>query len=372
MGPCAKYRFDMSEPDTDMRKWRFEDSGFLALVLLVSAAFAWLIWPFFGAILWGVIAGIVFAPTYRQIVQRLGGRRNLAAAYLLVLILTLVIVPAFLIGISLIREAASIYVRLESGEIDIAKIFLQLREALPGWASEMFDKAGFSNLETARDMLGSSIASVVQNIAESALSVGQGALQLLASLGVMMFLTFFLLRDGDDIARKIRAAMPLRPDMRDALLGNFVVVIRATIKGTLVVSILQGTAGGLIFWILGIGAPLLWGLLMGLFSLVPAVGTGIVWLPVAIYLLATGNIFAGVVLILCGFFIIGLIDNVLRPILVGHETHMPEFVVLIATVSGLKLMGLNGVIVGPIIAALFIVVWNMVAQRQAADRFELL
>lgn len=358
--------------DTDRPKWRFEDGGFLALVLLVSAAFAWLIWPFFGAVLWGVIAGIVFAPTYRRILSSLGGRRNLAAALLLVLILALVIIPALLLGISLIREAASIYVRLESGEIDVAKIFLKLREALPGWGSQILDSAGFSNLETARTLLGSSIASVVQNIAESALSVGQGALQLLASLGVMMFLTFFLLRDGDEIARKIRAAIPLRPDMRDALLGNFVVVIRATIRGTLVVSILQGTAGGLIFWILGIGAPVLWGMLMALFSLVPAVGTGIIWLPVAIYLLATGDIFAGVALIICGFLIIGLIDNVLRPILVGHETHMPEYVVLIATVSGLSLMGLNGVIVGPIIAALFIVVWKMVSERQAAERFELL
>jgi predicted PurR-regulated permease PerM len=179
------------------------------------------------------------------------------------------------------------------------------------------------------------------------------------------------LRDGDEIGERVRAGVPLRPEVRDALIDHFVIVIRATMKGTVVVSILQGLVGGIIFWLLGIEAAILWGLLMALFSLFPAVGTGIVWVPVAVYLLATGSIFEGVVLTFCGLFVIGLIDNLLRPILVGHEAKMPEFVVLIATVAGLKLMGLNGVIIGPIIAALFIAVWQITAdlrmQRDAQD-----
>ncbi len=129
--------------------------------------------------------------------------------------------------------------------------------------------------------------------------------------------------------------------------------------------------GGLIFWSLGIEAPILWGLLMGLFSLFPAVGTGIVWVPVAIYLLVAGSTTEGLVLTFCGLFVIGLIDNILRPILVGHDTKMPEFVVLIATVAGLKLMGLNGVIIGPIIAALFMAVWEITARTRPQGEAEL-
>src|SRR3546814_7802382 len=109
---------------------------------------------------------------------------------------------------------------------------------------------------------------------------------------------------------------------------------------------------------------------MGFFSLLPAIGTGIVWVPVAVYLLATGDYFKGAIMIFCGVFVIGMIDNLLRPILVGRDTRMPDFVVLIATLSGLELFGLNGFIVGPVIAALFIAVWNMVSEAQDKGRSE--
>jgi predicted PurR-regulated permease PerM len=343
---------------------RLEDGGFLAAVILVSLAFAWLIAPFFGAILWGLIASILCAPIYRDIVNRTGGRRNLAAALTLILIVALVIFPAILLGVSLVQEAAQLYARLQSGDIDIARIFAQIWESLPPWALEMLKSSGLTEFETAREMLGNSIASILQSIASQALWFGQGTLQLLAALGIMLYLTFFLLRDGEKLSAQVRWAMPLDPDLRDRLIAHFGTVVRATMRGTVVVSILQGLAGGIIFWLLGIDAAILWGLLMALFSLFPAVGTGLVWVPVAIFLLATGSTWEGIVLILCGLFVIGLIDNVLRPILVGHEAHLPEFVVLIATIAGLSLMGLTGVVVGPIIAALFMAVWICAGERR--------
>ena len=138
-------------------------------------------------------------------------------------------------------------------------------------------------------------------------------------------------------------------------------------KGTVVVAVIQGILGGLIFWMLGVEGALLWGLLMGFFSLVPAVGTAIVWLPVAIYLLVTGAIWQGLVLIGCGVFVIGLVDNLLRPILVGQDTRMPDFLVLIATLAGLELFGLNGFIVGPVIAALFLAVWKIIGEQRGGE-----
>ena len=203
------------------------------------------------------------------------------------------------------------------------------------------------------------------SIASRALLFGQGALRLLASVSIMLYLTFFLLRDGRLIGNRIKAAVPLQPELRDALSAHFVIVVRATMRGSVVVAILQGIIGGVTFWFLGIEGALLWGLIMGFFSLVPAVGTGIVWGPVAIFLLVTGSVWEGVVLTLCGIFVIGMVDNLLRPILVGHDTRLPDFVVLIATLAGLELFGLNGIIVGPMIAALFIAVWQIVADYRS-------
>lgn len=350
-----------------MRVWRFEDSGFLALILLITFAFAWLAAPFLGAILWGVIAGLLFSPIYRRLLAWFGGRENVAAAVCLLLILALVITPAFLLVVSLISEAATIYEKLQSGEIDFAKFFNQINEALPDWGGSLMASYGLTDMDAAREMVGSSATRIVQSIASRALWFGQGALELLASLGIMLYLTFFLLRDGEQLGQRVKAAIPLQPDVRDALIHHFIVVIRATMRGTVVVSILQGIVGGIIFWMLGIEAAILWGLLMALFSLFPAVGTGVVWVPVAIYLLVTGSTTEGIILVFCGLFIIGLIDNILRPVLVGHEAHIPEFVVLIATIAGLKLMGLNGVIIGPIIAALFLAVWKIATEYR--DRF---
>ena len=341
---------------------RLEDGGFLVLLLLITLAFAWLIMPFFGSIIWGVIVAIIFRPVYLKLEKKLGGRSNLAAALSILLIVALVVLPAVVLGLSLVQEAASLYTQLQSGQIDLAQMFDNVRTSLPAWADEMFVSAGWTDLEAARRMIGGSLTTVLENIAGQALGLGQGALSLLAGLGVMLYLAFFLLRDGDKIAEKVKLALPIRPSIRDRLIKHFIVVIRATMKGTIVIAMVQGFIGGLIFWMLGIEAPILWGMLMALFSLVPAVGTGIVWVPVAADLLVTGSVTEGLILTFCGFFVIGLTDNILRPILVGHDTKMPEFVVLIATLAGLSLMGLNGVIVGPIIAALFIAVWEIVAR----------
>lgn len=345
----------------DNRNLPYEDGAFLAIVLLVTIAFTWLVAPYFGPILWGIVAAILFSPMQRGLVRRLGGRAGLAATLTLLTIIMLVILPAILIGTSLVQEAALIYDQLRSGQIDLGAMAEAARANLPRWAERRIVESGLTDFEKLREMLGSSIASGLQSIASQALGFGQGALSFLAGLGVMLYLTFFLLRDGDAINASIRKALPLRPRLRDELFRHFAVVIRATMKGSVVVAILQGIIGGLIFWFLDIKGALLWGVLMGFFSLVPAVGTGIIWVPMAIYLFLTGSIWEGAILTGCGIFVIGLIDNLLRPILVGQETRMPDFVVLISTLAGIELFGLNGFIMGPMIAALFIAVWNMVS-----------
>ena len=183
----------------------------------------------------------------------------------------------------------------------------------------------------------------------------------------MLYLLFFLLRDEDALSKRIRNAIPLHAERQRAFLLKFTIVIRATVKGDMLVALLQGALGGLIFWVLGISAPLLWAVVMAFFSLVPAIGAGLIWIPVAVYLLVTGAIWQGVVLIAFGALVIGLVDNFLRPILVGKDTKMPDYVVLISTLGGIATFGLNGFVIGPVIAAMFIAAWDIFsASREIA------
>ena len=342
-----------------------EHGVLLPLVVLCTIAFIWLVEPFAGAILWGVIAAVLFWPLNQRLLRSLPGRRNLAALLTLLVIIAVVILPAMLLGAALLNEASSAYARIRAGEIDLGRLFVQMETHLPGWAQRWLESVGLNDLNGVRARISQSLGNSFQSVAGQLLSIGQSAMGFFLALGVMLYLTFFLLRDGQTLSARIERAIPLPADQRDALVTRFVAVIRATIKGSLIVAILQGAIGGLIFWVLGIQSPLLWGVAMGIFSLFPAVGTGLVWVPVALYLLATGAIWQGVTLMACGFVIISSVDNVVRPILVGRDARMPDYVVLIATLGGFEMMGFNGFVVGPVIAALFMAVWEIfIAARE--------
>jgi predicted PurR-regulated permease PerM len=179
---------------------------------------------------------------------------------------------------------------------------------------------------------------------------------------------FFLLRDGEDLARRIRTAVPLHTNQKHQLFNRFTTVIRATVKGNVVVALAQGALGGLAFWVLGVHAPVLWGVVMTFLSLLPAIGSALVWVPVAIYFLLTGAIWQGISLIAFGVFVIGLVDNILRQILVGKDTKIPDYVVLIATLGGMAIFGINGFVIGPVIAAMFMAVWDIIASANQTRR----
>lgn len=157
----------------------------------------------------------------------------------------------------------------------------------------------------------------------------------------------------------------MHDDQKRELLTSFTTVIRATVKGNVVVAIAQGALGGLAFWFLNVHAPVLWAVVMAFLSLLPAVGSALVWLPVAIYFLVTGATWQGIVLIAFSVLVIGLVDNVLRPILVGKDTKMPDYVVLIATLGGMAIFGLSGFVIGPVIAAMFMAVWDIFSSSRA-------
>jgi len=193
------------------------------------------------------------------------------------------------------------------------------------------------------------------------LNIGQNTFDFMVGFVVMLYLLFFLLRDGVALARRIRDAIPLAADHKRELFDKFATVIRATVKGNILVAMSQGALGGLIFAFLGIPGAVLWGVVMAVLSLLPAVGASLVWGPVAIYFFSTGAIWQGVVLSAFGVLVIGLVDNILRPILVGKDTKMPDYLVLLSTLGGLAVFGLNGFVIGPVIAAMFMAVWGIFA-----------
>jgi len=208
---------------------------------------------------------------------------------------------------------------------------------------------------------------VSQFFATKVLSIGQDTLEVVVGFFITLYLAFFLLRDGRTLTRRVRDAVPLDEDDKRQLFGKFITVIRATVKGNLAVAATQGALGGLAFWVLDIRGALLWAVLMAFLSLLPAVGAGLVWLPVAVYLLATGAVWQGLGLIAFGVLVIGLVDNLLRPILVGKDTKLPDYIVLISTIGGMAIFGINGFVSGPVIAAMFIAVWDIFAATSEAQ-----
>lgn len=336
-----------------------QQKTFLVMLIAVSVAFVWILLPFYGAVFWGSVLAIIFTPLYRRLLAIMKHRRNFAAITTLLLCLIVVILPITIMTISMLQEGLIVYQRIRSGELNFGLYFQQIMSALPPWLVNLLDHSGLTNISELQEMLSTGVLQGSQFVAMHALSIGQNTFEFVVSFGIMLYLLFFLLRDGAALSSRIKQALPLSMEHKRHLFSKFTTVIRATVKGNVVVAAIQGALGGVMFSFLGIQGALLWGLVMAFLSLIPAVGAGLIWLPVAIYFLVTGAIWQGIILIGFGVFVIGLVDNLLRPVLVGRDTKIPDYVILISTLGGLVLFGLNGFVIGPVIAAMFIAAWDL-------------
>ncbi len=338
------------------------------LVALLGVGFALILLPFMGAVLWAVFIAIVFEPLHARVRLQVGSRPTVAALLTLGLIVAMVILPLVLVGIAVVQEAATAVQRVRSGELNFAVYLQQMVDMLPSWARAILNRLGIVNLEALQTQLTALLAGSGQFITTHLLGLGQNTLDFLVALAIMVYLLFFLLRDGRDLADRIARSIPLDPQHTERLLGQFVTVVRATVKGNIVISLVQGMLGGIAFAFLGLPAALLWGTLMALLSLLPAVGAALVWGPVAAYMLVTGQIASAIGLTVWGVGVIGLVDNLLRPILVGKDTGLPDYLVLIATIGGIAVFGINGFVIGPVIAAMFLVAWQLMTDRGPKNR----
>jgi predicted PurR-regulated permease PerM len=340
------------------------ESGPKPLLWLVAAAtllFALILWPFFGAVCWAVFIAIVFWPIYRRFLVGARGRRNTASVATLLVILLIVILPLAMVVTSITQEASVLVAKMRSGEIQLGSYFARAVEALPAWMRTILDRFGLEDIGAIQQRIVDSLGQSGQAVTSRVFLIGQNTLDFAVSFFVMLYIVFFLFRDGDRLIADIQRASPLRDDHTRRIMKEFSTVVRATVKGNIVVALVQGALGGMAFLVLGVPGPMLWGAVMALFSLLPAVGAFMVWAPVAAYFFFTGEVVKAVGLTLWGAVVIGLVDNFLRPILVGRDTRLPDYLVLVATLGGLVVFGLNGFVIGPVIAALFLVSWDMLA-----------
>jgi predicted PurR-regulated permease PerM len=330
------------------------------LLLAASAlALIWILLPFYGAILWALIIAMLFVPLYRRLLPRMRQHRNAAAGLVMLLVLVVGVLPFALMTASLANEASIVYRHIDSGDWHPALYLRGVFEALPAWVTSLLQRAGVADFDQLQRQLTAALAQGSRIIATQALGIGLDTFGFVASLGVTLYLAFFLLRDADALGPIAEAALPVPRQFKRELVDKFLAAMRATVKGNLLIAGIQGLLGGIAFWFLDVQGALLWAVVMAALSLLPMIGAGLVWLPVAAYFLVTGGVWQSLALVAWGVFVIGLADNLLRPMLVGKDAGMPDYVVMITTLGGMAVLGINGFIIGPTIAAMFIAVWQL-------------
>ncbi|MDB5963991.1 MAG: hypothetical protein JWQ72_491, partial [Polaromonas sp.] len=210
------------------RSSTLEDRAFLLLLVVISVAFGWVLWPFYGAVFWGAIIALMFNPLFLRLLRAMPTRRTLAALLTVGIILVLVILPLALVTALLVQEAGSVYQRVQSGEFSLTRYFQQIYEALPSWITGLLQRFGLDNMGLVQERITAGINKGSQFFATQALSIGQNTFDFLVSFFVMLYLLFFFQRDGAMLSRRIEAAIPLDKEIKRNLSGKFTTVIRAT------------------------------------------------------------------------------------------------------------------------------------------------
>lgn len=341
-----------------------QHASFLLVLVVVSLLMAVIVYPFAQPLLWAALAAIMFQPLYRYMLRRMRGRRNAAAGLSLLAIFVVIMLPAAWIGSLVVQQALVLVDALQKQPPDLAMLFDQVYTSLPKIAREAVDRAGWADITMVQTRIQDLVTESAGLIASQAVSIGSGALSFFLSFGVSLYVMFFLLRDGERIGRTVLCAVPVERSIADRLAERFLGIVRATIKGTGVVAVVQGVLGWIAMLIAGVPSALLFGVVMAIFALIPVIGAGGVWLPVGLWLLVSGDAWQGIFMLVFGFFVISSADNVLRPILVGRDTGIPDWIILITTLGGISLVGFSGIVLGPLVAGLFLASWSILREQR--------
>ncbi len=338
---------------------RFRVAFVLVLVLSISALFLAVVWPFLKALMFAAILAGLFTPLQRSLTKAFRGRVSLAALATLLILLLIIIGPVSALAGLVVKQAVDVsdhaipWMQQQFGAADAFD--------LHDWLAARFPM--FEDFLPSRDEIANSLGAAAKAaggyLVASASAFTAGTAGVLLDFFVMLYAMFFFLRDGRVILEKIFYYMPLSHEDEVLMLERFVSVTRATIKGTLLIGLIQGGLAGIAFYFAGITGAAFWGAVMVVLSIIPGVGAALVWVPAVIYLAVTGQHVAAILLGVWCAGVVGTIDNILRPTLVGKDAKMPDLLILIGTLGGLFLFGPLGFIVGPVICGLFLTAWDI-------------
>ncbi len=315
----------------------------------------WLLNPFFFPLFWSAVIGVMFYPTYQKIL-RYTKNSNVSLSAVLLLVLVVIILPLAVIGTLLVKESFELYQSVQQSgiftNVDVNDVSNRLQNSFVGPYLETVKTEWTTYAEAATRDLSAYLFESIKNITSNTLTF-------MFQLFIMFYALFYFLKDGKKMLARLMHLSPLGNNYEQRLFERFTSTTRATLKSTIIVGGIQGLLGGLMFYFTGIEGAFVWGVIMFALSLIPVLGSFVIWMPAGIIMLALGNIWQGVTIILVGVFVISLIDNLLRPPLVGRDIQMHPLIVLLTTLGGLFLFGISGFVIGPIIAALYMSIMNV-------------
>ena len=317
------------------------------LLLGLTAVMLHLCWqiltPFLSILLWAAVLVMVFYPAYRGMATKLGGRTTLAAFLTTLLVLATIILP--MVGVT-----GAVVAELQTTARQVTADIPRHLERLPEVLEVVYRYTGM-NQDELKKAVQTGATTSTNTLLQGGLSVVGGVLGFLVNLGFVSFTMFYLFIDGDKAVDSLRDWLPLERSQSQALLVRAGEIISASVYGVVVLAVIQGTLGGLMFWWLGLPSPLLWGVVMILFATIPMLGTFVIWVPAAIYLGVTGSVGKAIILTLWGTLVIGMSDNLLRPALVAKKAKMHDLMIFFAVLGGLRAFGVLGILMGPVVLA---------------------
>jgi len=328
-------------------------NAYYLLLAVITILFVSIIFNFAAPILWSIVVSIIFYPIYEKLFL-MTNKKSLSSILSLILISLLVIMPAIAI-LGLIGNELINFINSSDNYS-----FEHYAEMIPNESiiNQLLSWSGL-NINELTEWADDFLISASKVLYESVSTISVNVINFFVSLFIFFYLTFFFLKDGEKILQHCMDAFPMKNEDESFLLSEFQKTTRATIKGTVIVALAQGFLGYLTLLLIGVNGALIWGAVMALLSIIPAVGTILVWLPISLILFLNGEIMDASLLIFSGIFIIGMIDNLLRPMLISKETRIPDYLILLTTIGGISIFGITGFIVGPIIASLFISIWSL-------------
>jgi predicted PurR-regulated permease PerM len=315
--------------------------AFYAVVVLLAYLVYRLFRPFLVPLAWAGVLAIAFAPMHRQIAR--GLKPGPASLLSTVTVAVLVIVPMLAIGSAFVSQAARILG-------DVPHLLTEMPGSAQRWLQTGLNYVPGGEAIDPADVLADSARRLAAFVSGRAAAILQNIAVFVVDLVITLFALFFLFRDGETVMAAVRRIVPLEPDARERLIEQTRTLVTASVTSALIVAALQGMLGGIAFWLVGLRAPLFWGVVMAVFCVLPF-GAWVIWGPAAIYLIVTGDVARGVILAAIGAGMVSAIDNFLRPLLLSGRTQMNGLLLFISLLGGVVAFGTVGLVLGPVLMA---------------------